>query len=170
MSNSNEVNRLFKTSSGRAWLWRSIGLILTVGFLLSGSMVGAGEPTPPPETTIPDNGLVEVQEIKAPAITNTKLDSSLNQLLDIHRNKGITKSQTFGTTHGMVLEGDSVQVVIVTTPQAVDKLTETVIILGGEVQSHYKGQLQALVPIETLESLAEQQDVQRIHEPSQPIP
>jgi hypothetical protein len=26
----------------------------------------------------------------------------------------------------------------VTTPQAIDKLTETVISLGGEVQSHYK--------------------------------
>jgi len=163
------ANRLFRTSSGRAWLWRSIGLILTIGFLLSGSMVGAGEPTPPRETTIPDNGLVEVQETKAPAITNTKLDSSLNQLLDIHRNKGMTRSQTFATTRAMVLEGDSVQVVIVTTPQAVDKLTETVISLGGEVQGHYEGHLQALVPIDSLESLAEQQHVQRIREPSQPI-
>jgi len=132
-------------------------------------MVGAGEPTPPRETTIPDNGLVEVQETKAPAITNTKLDSSLNQLLDIHRNKGMTRSQTFATTRAMVLEGDSVQVVIVTTPQAVDKLTETVISLGGEVQGHYEGHLQALVPIDSLESLAEQQHVQRIREPSQPI-
>ncbi len=163
------VNRLFKTSSGRIWLWRSIGLILTVGFLLSGSMVGAGEPTPPPEMTLPDNGLVEAHEIKAPAITKPKLDSSLNQLLDIHRNKGMTRSQTFASTHGMVLAGDRVQVVIMTTPQAIDKLTETVISLGGEVQGHYEGRLQALVPIDSLESLAEQQPVQLIREPSQPI-
>jgi len=163
------ANRLFKTSSGRAWLWRSIGLILTVGFLLSGSMVGAGEPTPPPEMTLPDNGLVEAQETKAPAITNPKLDSSLNQLLDIHRNKGMTRSQTFATTHGMVLAGDRVQVVIVTTPQAIGKLTDTVTSLGGEVQGHYEGHLQAQVPIDSLESLAEQQHVQLIREPSQPI-
>ena len=69
----------------------------------------------------------------------------------------------------MVLEGDRVQVVIVTTPQAIDKLTETVISIGGEVQGHHEGRLQVLVPIDSLESLAEQQHVQRIREPSQPI-
>ena len=163
------ANRLFKTSSGRAWLWRSIGLILTVGFLLSGCMVGTEEPAPP-EMTLPVDDLVEVQETKPPVITNPKLDSSLNQLLDAYRNDGMAEAQSFATTHGMVLEGDRVQVVIVTTPQAIDKLTETVISLGGEVQSHYEGQLQTLVPIDSLETLAEQQDVQRIHEPSQPIP
>ena len=163
------ANRLFKTSSGRAWLWRSIGLILTVGFLLSGCMVGTEEPTPP-EMTLPVDDLVEVQETKSPVITNPKLDSSLNQLLDAYRNDEMAEAQSFATTHGMVLEGDRVQVVIVTTPQAIDKLTETVISLGGEVQGHYKGQLQILVPIDSLETLAEQQEVQRIHEPSQPIP
>jgi len=111
------VFRLFKTSSGRTWLWRSTGLILTVGFLLSGSMVGAGEPTPPPEMTFPVDDLVEVQGAKSRVETNPKLDSSLNQLLDIHQNKGLTKSHTYATMHGMVLEGDRVQVVIVTTPQ-----------------------------------------------------
>jgi len=157
------------TSSGRAWLWRSIGLILTIGFLLSGSMVGAGEPTPPPEMTLPVDDLVEVQETKSHVITNPKLDSSLNQLLDIHRNKGMTRSQTFATTHGIVLEGDRVQVVIVTTSQAIDKLTDSVTSLSGEVQGQYEGHLQVLVPIDSLESLAERQHVQRIREPSRPI-
>ena len=98
------ANRLFKTSSGRAWLWRSIGLILTVGFHLSGCMVGAGEPIPPPEMTLPVDDLVEVQETKPPVITNPKLDSSLNQLLDAYRNDGVAEAQSFATTHGMVLE------------------------------------------------------------------
>jgi len=163
------VKRPLGKSSGGAWLWRSIGLILTVGFLLSGCMVGTEETTPP-ETTLPVDDLVEVQETKSPVITNPKLDSSLNQLLDAYRNDGMAEAQSFATTHGMVLEGDRVQVVIMTTPQAIDKLTATVISLGGEVQGHYKGQLQALVPIDSLESLAEQQDVQRISEPSRPIP
>jgi hypothetical protein len=162
--------RLFKTSYGRTWLWRSTGLILTVGILLSGSMVGAGEPTPPPEITLPVDALVEMQGAKPPVVTNPKLDSSLNQLLNIHQNIGITRSQTFAAMHGMVLEGDRVQVVIVTTPQAIDELTETVISLGGEVQGHYEGRLQALVPIDSLESLAEQEYVLRIREPSRPIP
>ena len=162
------VKKPLGKSSGGTWLWRSIGLLLASGFLLSGCMVGTEEPTPP-EMTLPVDILVEVQETKPPVITNPKLDSSLNQLLDAYRNYGMAEAQTFATTHGMVLEGDRVQMVIVTTPQAIDKLTKTVIILGGEVQSHYKGQLQALVPIDSLESLAEQQDVQRIREPSQPI-
>jgi len=163
------VNRLFKTSSGRAWLWRSIGLILTVGFLLSGCMVGTEEPTPP-EMTLPVDDLVEVQETKSPVTTNSKLDSSLNQLLDAYLNDGMVEAQTFAATHGIVLEGDRVQVVILTTATVIDKLTETVISLGGEVQGHYEGHLQALVPIDSLESLAEQEDVQRIREPSRPIP
>jgi len=163
------VKRPLGKSSGGAWLWRSIGLLLASGFLLSGCMAGTEEPTPP-ETTLPVDDLVEVEETKSPVITNPKLDSSLNQLLDAYRNNGLAEPQSFATTHGLVLEGDRVQVVIVTTPQAIDKLTETVIILGGEVQGHYEGRLQALVPIDSLESLAEQQDVQRIREPSRPIP
>ena len=66
----------------------------------------------------------------------------------------------------MVLEGDRVQVVIVTTPQAIDELTEAVISLGGEVQGHYEGCLQALAPIDSLESLSEEEYVLRIREPS----
>ena len=132
-------------------------------------MAGTEEPAPP-EMTLPVDDLVEVQETKSPVTTNSKLDSSLNQLLDAYRNDGMAEAQSFATTHGMVLEGDRVQVVIVTTPQAIDKLTETVISLGGEVQGHYEGHLQALVPIDSLESLAEQEDVQRIREPSRPIP
>jgi len=163
------VKRPLGKSSGGAWLWRSIGLLLASGFLLSGCMAGTEEPTPP-EMTLPVDDLVEVQETKSPVITNPKLDSSLNQLLDAYRNNGMAEAQSFATTHGLVLEGDSVQVVIVTTPQAIDKLTETVISLGGEVQSHYKGQMQALVPIDSLDSLVEQEDVQRIREPSRPIP
>ncbi len=163
------VKRPLGKPSGGAWLWRSIGLLLASGLLLSACMVGTEEPTPP-EMTLPVDDLVEAQETKSPVITNPKLDSSLNQLLDAYRNDGMAEVQSFATTHGMVLEGDRVQVVIVTTPQAIDKLTETVVSLGGEVQGHYKGQLQILVPIDSLESLAEQQDVQRILEPSQPIP
>ena len=63
-------------------------------------MVGVGEPTPPPETTLPVDDLVEVQETKSQVITNPKLDSSLNQLLDIYHNKGMARAQTFATTHG----------------------------------------------------------------------
>jgi hypothetical protein len=163
------VKKPLGESSGGTWLWRSIGLLLASGFFLSGCLVATEEPTPP-ETTFPVDDLVEVQETKSPVITNPKLDSSLNQLLDAYRNDGMAEAQSFASAHGMVLKGDSVQVVIVTAPQAIDKLTETVISLGGEVQSYYKGQLQALVPIDSLESLAEQEDVQRIREPSRPIP
>jgi len=163
------VKRPLGKSSGGAWLWRSIGLLLASGFLLSGCMAGTEEPAPP-EMTLPVDDLVEVQETKSPVTTNSKLDSSLNQLLDAYLNDGMGEAQTFAATHGIVLEGDRVQVVILTTATVIDKLTETVISLGGEVQGHYEGHLQALVPIDSLESLAAQQDVQRIREPSRPIP
>jgi len=78
-------------------------------------MVGTEEPAPP-ETILPVDALVEMQETKSPVITNSRLDSSLNQLLDAHRNDGMAEAQSFAMTHGMVLEGNRVQVVIVTTP------------------------------------------------------
>ena len=80
-------------------MWRSIGLLLASGFFLSGCMVTTEEPAPP-ETTLPVDDLVEVQETKSPVITNPKLDSSLNQLLDAYHNDGMAEAQSFATTHG----------------------------------------------------------------------
>jgi hypothetical protein len=70
----------------------------------------------------------------------------------------------------MVLEGQGVQVIIVTSPDAVDELAEAIGSQGGEVQGHFEGQVQALVPIEALASLAELPEVQRIREPQRVVP
>jgi hypothetical protein len=58
------------------------------------------------------------------------------------------------------VEGPRIQVVIVTTPDAADGLTEAVASQGGEAQGHFQGLVRALMPIEALALFAELPEVQ----------
>lgn len=153
-----------------------IGLLLTVGLLLPGSTVVADEPVPPsgpgepPVWQVPPAGtLVETGEVAATSVGNPKLGASLNQLLDVHRRAGLMEAQTFATAHAMVLEDDRVQVVAVMAQEVISDVKAAVETLGGEYQLHYEGLLQALIPIDALESLAERPDVQLVREPLRPV-
>jgi hypothetical protein len=162
---------------GRAGVWLLISLLLTIGLLLPGNTVGADDPIPTPASEQPTQwrvatveNLVDVQEVEGSSRSNPKLGSSLNQLLAAHRREGLAEAQAFAATHMMVLDDDRVQVVIVTTQEAMSDLKEAVEALGGEYQGHYETLLQALVPIDALESLAGRPDVQVVREPRRPIP
>ncbi|MBC8445900.1 MAG: S8 family serine peptidase [Chloroflexi bacterium] len=112
----------------------------------------------------------DVTDFERPSGGNPKLESSLNQLLEAYRREGLAKAQAFAETHMMVLDDDRVQVVIETTQEAMSDLKETIEALGGEYQTRYETLLQALVPIDALESLAGRPDVQRVREPRRPMP
>ena len=165
------------TPIGRAWLGLLISLLFTIGLLLPGSTVGADDPIPTPTPGEPMQWriatvgtLVDAQEVERPAKGNPKLGSSLNQLLETHRREGLAEAQAFATTHMMVLDDNRVQVVIVTIQEAISDLKEVIEALGGEYQGHYETLLQALVPIDALESLAGRPDVQVVREPRRPVP
>lgn len=176
------------------WLWIAIGLLLVVGFLSScgpsseGGTILPQQPVPPDvtsagglqpkepgvmlpqQTILPDATFVEGPRPEESLTIHPKLDSTLNQLMQAYDDQGMAGAQAFSETRGMVLEGQRVQVNIVTTPEAVDGLTEAIEGQGGEVQGHYKGLVQALVPIEALVSLAELPEVQQIREPQRAVP
>ncbi len=161
----------------KAWLLL-VSLLFTIGLLLLGDPVGADDPipTPAPEeptewsTVTVTTAEVALKNIERLSKGNPKLESSLNQLLAARRREGWAEAQAFATTHMMVLDNDRVQVVVVTTQEAISNLKEAVEALGGEYQGHYETLLQALVPIDALESLAQRPDVQVIREPRRPIP
>jgi hypothetical protein len=180
--------------AGTVWPCPAIALLLVVGLLLSCGPSSETEPLPPqqtippdatsagglrseepgtklPQQTIPpDTVFVEEPQPKEQITIHPKLDSTLNQLLQAYDGQDMAAAQAFAETHGMVLEGQRVQVNIVTTPDAVDGLTEAIESQGGGVQGHYKGLVQALVPIEALVSLAERPEVQQIREPQRAAP
>jgi hypothetical protein len=155
--------------------------LLAMGVLLVQAACTPTQSTPPPgsqgdeagasaiETaspaTMPVATALTPQHVERPSGDNPKLGSSLNQLLDAYQRGGLAEAQAFAETHRMVLEDGRVQVVIVTTPEAVSDLQEAVATLGGEVQGHYETMLQALVPLEALETLARRPDVDVIREP-----
>lgn len=100
---------------------------------------------------------------------NSKLDSSLNQLLEVYQHGGLAEAQAFARIHRINLNDDQVQVEMMVTEEAVIlNLKEAVEAVGGEYQGHYQTLLQALVPISTLESLADRSDVQAIRQPQRP--
>jgi hypothetical protein len=153
-------------------------LIIAIG-LLSGSMVRAHNPppTPTPVRGAPEQWITTTVgslkapvEIGNPAKGHPKLESSLNQLLETHRREGLAGAQAFAKTHTMMLDDHRVQVVIETIQGAISDLKKAVEALGGEYQTHYETLLQALVPIDALESLAGRPDVQVVREPRRPIP
>jgi hypothetical protein len=150
--------------------WTAIGLVLVVAVLLSCSSSSKAEPTLP-ELTIPtDATLVEATQPQESATVILKLDSVLNQLLEVYNGQGVAGAQAFAETRGLALEGQSVQVIIFTTLDAVEGLTEAIESQGGQVQGHHEGQVQALVPIGALASLAELPEVQQIREPQRAVP
>jgi hypothetical protein len=71
--------------------------------------------------------------------------------------------------HMMVLDDNRVQVEVITSTEAMSDLIATIEAVGGEYQGHYKAVVQALVPIDALESLAQRPDVQAIREPQRVI-
>jgi hypothetical protein len=164
------------TPLDRPWL-RLLISMLTIGLFLPGSVVSAEDflpPSMPEEPTqwrIPAaETLVDGRELAVASVGDTKLESSLAQLLDTHLREGVAQAEAFAAAREMVLDGGRVQVVIVTTPETIDDLKGVVESLGGEYQGRYEGLLQALVPIDTLDSLVGRPDVQRVREPRRPVP
>ena len=165
------MNRKMLVRSSWTWarLWRWIGLLLVAVLLVSGNPVGAGEPEPA-ELPIPMLDRLIVEETAGrPAGFNPKLDSALNQLLEVQRTEGMAGVRDFAGARQMVLDGDRVQVILVTQPETLPGLAQAAEALGGQIQGDYEGLLQALLPLDALQSLAARSDVQRIREPQRAI-
>jgi hypothetical protein len=113
--------------------------------------------------------MIAPQEIKRPSEGNPKLGSSLNQLLEAYHQGGLAEAQAFATVHMIVLDDNRVQVEVVASTEAMSDLIAAIEAVGGEYQTHYQNLLQALVPIDALESLAQRSDVQAIREPQRAV-
>ena len=126
---------------GGDFFWRLGGPFSIIIFLVSSCFAGSDEQKLSDLPTL-KNGFIEVQEISTRKSSNPKLDSTLNQLLEIYHGDGIAEAQIFAKTRGSILEDELVQVVIVVNPMEVEKLTEIITNLGGgckaTMESGYK--------------------------------
>jgi subtilisin family serine protease len=171
-----ERKKAFGKISGTIRLWLLVSLIPIIGFSPQGSPSTVNEAGSIPASQGPVEGtsttlevLADIQERARPSTDKTKLESSLNQLLEVHRTKGLEAAQAFATTRTVALDEDRVQVVVEGTAKTIGDLREAVEALGGEYQTHYRTLLQALVPIGALETLAELPDVRVVREPLRPV-
>lgn len=144
-------------------MWLFAYLAITIGLVLTAC---AGAPGQPVSGEDPTAVSPEGEDNDATLTDNPKLDSALNQLLDAYRTQGTLNASAFAEERGMALEGNSVWVIVITTPGEVDGLTKVITEAGGQVRGHYEGRLEALVPIEQLEVLAGRPEVKLIEQPA----
>ncbi len=165
----------------------ALAIVLLPGAASSGGLPPSFEPDPTPLYFNPngtattsgfDNQIwitttvgtdVDLSDIEPLPPGNPKLGTSLNQLLVAYRRNGLAGAQDFADQHVMLLDAHRVQVEVVADGEAMAGIRETVEALGGEYQGHYETLLQALVPIDALESLAEQPDVWFVRDPRRAI-
>lgn len=99
-----------------------------------------------------------------------KLESILTELTTIYENEGSEAAAEFAALRGLVLEGNSVQVVIEGTDDAdIEVIRNAILESSGELQSSYQKLQQAMAPIDTLQALTDRDDIQFIREPHRPI-
>ncbi len=160
-------SKMFK---GNGWSF-VVSLTLAIVILLPGNPAEADDPVLPLL-----NGDSRISTATAafkstrPPKGNPSLGSSLNQLLEVYRSRGMAEAQVFSSVRSMVLQDDLVQVTIVTSEEAIDDVRDAVEGAGGEYQLHYKNLLQAMVPVGSLEVLALDPDVLFIREPHRAQP
>lgn len=147
------------------WFWRWLGLLLIVMLLVTGGAAGAWDSEPEVIQVPAMADLAVEDESVIPATFHPKLDSALNQLLEVQRTEGLSGARSFASDRQMVIAGDRVQVTLLSEPAAIPGLARAVEALGGELQGDYAGRLQALVPMQALEALAERSEVQVIRDP-----
>jgi hypothetical protein len=125
--------------------------------------------TPPPDTAPLPTALTS-QDGATPPEGHPKLDSALNGLLAAYRQSGMPGAQSLAGTRGIVLDEGRVQVELVLAEGAGDDAIPQVEAAGGEVQAQYGTRLQALVPLEALEPLAQRAEVLVIRQPRRGTP
>ena len=166
------------------WLWIPFSLVLIVALVLVGAIAGRGGiaskpieeepsalPIPEQEELAPvEEPGVPAGEPGAPESGNPKLESSLNQLLAAHSAGGLAEAQAFATSRALIMSDGQVLVEIVADAGEMQALQEAVEAAGGVYRGHYEGLMEAMVPIEELESLAANPGVQVIRPPQQAIP
>ena len=150
-----------------------VSLFLIMGLLLAASTgadnIITGNFMPWSTTTVTTT-MVPLKTMVRPSKDNPKLESSLNQLLEVGRSRGLPEARAFATSHAMVLQDDRVQVTIVTSEEALGDVRGALKAIGAEYETHYRNLIQAMVPISELEVLAHRSDIRFIREPRRPIP
>jgi hypothetical protein len=106
------------------------------------------------------------------------LDSPLDQLNDAYLERGVNAARRFANRHGIVMQGERVQVVAEAEPSGADFFVEAaasaaalaVEDLNGYVETSFRHMVQSLVPIESLQALSENAAVEFVRVPLRPFP
>jgi hypothetical protein len=130
----------------------SIGLILCVGTAFS-------------QQQEPQNVAVFAPSAR---IHISGMDSALSQLVIVHEAEGLLAEIEFAQRHGLTIDDHRVQVTVYVNgddPEAVNGVKTAILEAGGEVQTWWRTQVQALVPVSSLRGLTQHEAVGYIRDP-----
>ncbi len=105
------------------------------------------------------------------------LNDPLGRLYDISQREGLEAARSFALGHGILMQGERVQVVVEAEPSntvfdvqaVVSAAGKAVYDLGGQVESIYRNQVQSLIPLSALGALSENDAVKLVRLPLRPI-
>jgi len=103
---------------------------------------------------------------KSPEKGNPKLDSQLNQLIQA---ENLGNAEAFAQQSNIELVYGAVRVIIECFPGQLESATEAATNAGAELETRYDNLLQALAPIASLTTLANEESIRFIRLPQQPV-
>ena len=106
------------------------------------------------------------------------LNSPLDQLIEVYMQRGVKAARRFANHHGIVMQGNRVQVVAEVEPSGSDFFVEAaassaalaVEDLNGYVETCFRHMVQSMVPLESLQALSENAAVEYVRLPLRPFP
>jgi hypothetical protein len=140
--------------------WMGMAAVLGVVLLITGSSLPSVEGTAGKDGYYPG------------------LDSPLDQLIDVYLQRGVKAARRFANRHGIVMQGNRVQVVAEAEPSGADFFVEAaasaaalaVEDLNGYVETSFRHMVQSMIPLGSLQALSENAAVEFVRLPLRPIP
>lgn len=114
-----------------------------------------------------NNGGQDLPQIEMPEKGNPKLDSQLNQLVTA-QSRG--EAALFAEQSAIELVEGRVRVIIECVPGQVEAATEVATDAGAQLETSHDNLLQAVVPISSLTTLADEESIHFIRLPRYPLP
>lgn len=114
-----------------------------------------------------DQSVMDVSPSELPDKGNPKLDSQLNQLVIAEARGEVAE---FAENHGIELVNGDVRVIIECLPGQLETASLEMANAGARIETSHDNLLQVIVPITSLDSLAEASSIRFIRLPQLPLP
>lgn len=102
-------------------------------------------------------------------INYIRMDSSLYQLWKVFQGFGNEEARDFAKQRAIDMKGELVRVVLEIDPERIDGVKHQVRALEGKLETSYKGLVQILIPVYSLQNLSKLSEIKHVRPPLKPL-